>query len=247
MKKLIVANWKMNMGGRPGITLAREIAEGFNDTMKSRVDIVICPPFTNMEGVQFECEEADIAIGGQDCSFRNEGAYTGEISANMLKEAFCDYVILGHSERRQYFKETDKVISDKAKIAHNKDLTTIICVGETESQRDAGDQNKIVSEQLKAAVPDCCEASNTVIAYEPVWAIGTGKVASIKDVEEMHAHIRSELKARFQDGGQFAILYGGSVKESNAKDILFTQNVDGALVGGASLKSEDFLGIVKAV
>lgn len=236
----------MNCGGRDGTTLARDIAAGMTAQLKTRADVVVCPPFTNMEGVQFECEEADIKIGGQDCAAHDNGAYTGQISAAMLVDAMCEFVILGHSERRQYLAETDQLIAAKATKAHEAELVAIICVGETESERGAGIEKTIVSTQLKEALPNGCNAMNTVVAYEPVWAIGTGKTASVDDVKEMHAHIRKELVGRFKDGAQFAILYGGSVKAANAKEILATANVDGALVGGASLKVEEFLGIIKA-
>ncbi|MCB9965460.1 MAG: triose-phosphate isomerase [Rhodospirillales bacterium] len=246
MKKLIAGNWKMNGGARDGTTLAREIAERLNASLKSKTDILVCPPFINMEGVQFECEEADIAVGAQDCSDQENGAYTGQISASMIAEAGCTHVILGHSERRQYQNETNPLISRKAVKAHEHDLVTIICVGELEAERDAGRQENVVETQLAEAIPDCATAENTVIAYEPVWAIGTGKTASADDIRAMHAFIRAQLQKRFSDGGKFRILYGGSVKPSNAAEIFAVPNVNGALVGGASLKADDFLEIIRA-
>ena len=236
----------MNGGARDGTTLAREIAERVDDKLKGKADILICPPFINMEGVQFECEEADIAVGAQDCSEFDNGAYTGEISASMLAEAQCEYVILGHSERRQYQSEQDDLISKKAVKAHENELITIICVGESESERDSEKQEDVVGAQLEKSVPDCATAENTVIAYEPVWAIGTGKTASTDDIRAMHAFIRAKLQKRFGDGGQFRILYGGSVKPDNASEIFAVPNVNGALIGGASLKADDFVEIIRA-
>lgn len=237
----------MNGGARDGTTLAREIAERTNDALRAKADILICPPFINMEGVQFECEEADIAVGAQDCSDQDNGAYTGQISAKMLKEANCEYVILGHSERRQFCGETDDLVARKASKAHANGLVTIICVGETESERENTKQEQVVGAQLTASIPVTANAKNTVVAYEPVWAIGTGKTASANDIRAMHAFIRAQLQKRFGDGGQFRILYGGSVKPANAPEIFGVPHVNGALVGGASLKADDFIEIIRAV
>ncbi len=236
----------MNGGAREGTTLARDIAQHVNEKLRAKADILICPPFINMEGVQFECEEAEIAVGAQDCSDQDNGAYTGQISAGMLAEAQCEYVILGHSERRAYQNESDDLVARKAVKAHENDLVTIICVGESEAERDAGQEEDIVGKQLEASVPACATAENTVIAYEPVWAIGTGKTASTDDIRAMHAFIRAQLQKRFEDGGKFRILYGGSVKPGNASEIFAVPNVNGALVGGASLKADDFLEIIRA-
>ena len=236
----------MNGGARDGTTLAREIAERVDDALRNKADILVCPPFINMEGVQFECEEAEIAVGAQDCSEHDNGAYTGQISALMVAEAQCEYVILGHSERREYQNESSELVSKKAVKAHDNDLKTIICVGESEAERDAGSHEDVVAAQLEASVPDCATAENTVIAYEPVWAIGTGKTASTDDIRAMHAFIRAKLQKRFADGGKFRILYGGSVKPDNASEIFAVPNVNGALIGGASLKADDFLEIIRA-
>ncbi len=236
----------MNGGAREGTTLAREIAERVDDKLRAKADILVCPPFINMEGVQFECEEAEIAVGAQDCSEHDNGAYTGEISASMVAAALCEYVILGHSERREYQNESDETVSNKAIKAHDSELKTIICVGKSEADRDAGSHEDVVGKQLEASVPDCATAENTVIAYEPVWAIGTGKTASTDDIRAMHAFIRAKLQKRFGDGGKFRILYGGSVKPGNASEIFAVPNVNGALIGGASLKADDFLEIIRA-
>ena len=164
----------------------------------------------------------------------------------MIAEAQCEYVILGHSERREYQNESDDLVSRKAVKAHQNELVSIICVGESETQRDAGEEESVVGEQLAASIPDCSTAENTVIAYEPVWAIGTGKTASTDDIRAMHAFIRANLQKRFGDGGKFRIIYGGSVKPANAAEIFAVPNVDGALIGGASLKADDFLEIIRA-
>ncbi len=236
----------MNGGARDGTTLARDIAGRVDDKLRAKADILVCPPFINMEGVQFECEEADILVGAQDCSDQDNGAYTGQISAKMIAEAQCQYVILGHSERRQYINESDDLISAKAVKAHENDLISIICVGELEAERESGAHESVVGAQLTNAVPDCATAENTVIAYEPVWAIGTGKTASTDDIRAMHAFIRAQLQKRFSDGGKFKIIYGGSVKPSNASEIFAVPNVNGALIGGASLIADDFLEIIRA-
>jgi triosephosphate isomerase len=164
----------------------------------------------------------------------------------MLAEMGCEYVILGHSERRQNLGENNELITTKARKAHEQDLVTIICVGETATERDRKEHESVIQSQLDGSVPENATAGNTVIAYEPVWAIGTGNTASTNDIREMHAFIRKELQKRFEDGGQFSIIYGGSVKPDNAGEIFSIQNVNGALVGGASLKADDFLEIVRA-
>ena len=247
MKKIIAGNWKMNAGGADGSALAREIVEALSENVANKATIILCPPFINISSVISDVAGSIVAVGGQDCSEHDEGAYTGQISAGMLKEAKCEYVILGHSERRQYQNEGDDLISRKAVAGHNHGLITIICVGETEEEREAGKEQDVVAAQLKGAVPDCATAQNTIIAYEPVWAIGTGKTASADDVKDMHAFIHQELKNRFKDGAEIAILYGGSVKPGNAQELLSIEHVDGALVGGASLKADQFLGIIDAI
>lgn len=209
------------------------------------VDICVCPPYPYLGLVGAE-KGAGVVLGAQDCSPKDNGAFTGEISAAMLKDVGCDYVILGHSERRQYHGETDALISEKAKKAHAQGIITIICVGETEGQRNAGIQNEIVISQLAGSVSDTANAGNLVIAYEPVWAIGTGKTATLDDIKDMHAVIRHFLQEKLDNSDAIRILYGGSVKADNAKEILCVENVDGALVGGASLKADQFLAIVGA-
>ncbi len=243
MKKLIAGNWKMNGTLESGVGLASSInaAVNENSALLDACDFLICPPFVFLQSAKAAIGPA-VALGGQDCSPFDNGAYTGDISAPMLKDMGAGYVILGHSERRQYYKETDALIAEKAKKAHDAGLIAIVCVGETEGERDTGQEQEIVGSQLLRSLPDTTTAENTVIAYEPVWAIGTGKTASADDIRDMHAFIREKL----DNNGDFRILYGGSVKPGNAAEIFAIPNVDGALIGGASLKTEDFLGIAQA-
>lgn len=226
-------------------TLAEAASLSSSITPVANVDICLCPPFLHLQTVR-DNKQAGIAVGGQDCSRFKNGAYTADISATMLKDIGAEYVILGHSERRQYFNATDELISDQAAQAHEAGLITIICVGETEAERVAGDAEKVVKTQLLGSMPESTTAENTVIAYEPVWAIGTGKTATPDDVKSMHAFIRNVLKEKLDKFVSIRILYGGSVKPENAKDLLHIDHVDGALVGGASLKTDQFMSIVNA-
>ncbi len=229
--------------------LARGIVEGIkkDPALLEKCDFLVCPPFVHLEKVASIVERGAVALGGQDCSNSADGAFTGDISAAMLEDIGCTYVILGHSERRQYQQEASALISEKAAWAHNQNLTTVICIGETECEREAGEEEIVVGRQLDESLPSVVNAKNTVIAYEPVWAIGTGKVATIDDVRAMHAFIRNKLKETLADADEIRILYGGSVKPDNAGALLDVENVDGALIGGASLKADSFLGIAKAV
>jgi triosephosphate isomerase (TIM) len=242
MKKLIVGNWKMN-------GTAEHVAEWANFDpvlVLEKAELVICPSAVYFTDLAIHLSE-DIAIGAQDCSIRtDDGAFTGEVSAKMLGDIGCDYVILGHSERRLYNNETNAIIHKKAENAINAHLTAIICVGETLNERENGKAQDIVKQQILEAVPSDSNDENTVIAYEPVWAIGTGKVASPEDVQTMHAFIRGLLKEKLDNGGAIRILYGGSVKASNAGELLALPDVDGALVGGASLDQTEFLNIAKS-
>jgi triosephosphate isomerase len=188
-----------------------------------------------------------IAVGGQDCHAEVSGAFTGDISAEMLRDAGATAVIVGHSERRQYHGETDAMVGAKAQAAWRAGLLAIVCIGETETQRSSGDAHEICARQLAQSIPSGAVSSNTVVAYEPIWAIGTGKTATVADIAGMHAHVRACLVKAFGEAGNgFRILYGGSVKASNAREILAVANVGGALVGGASLKASDFLPIIRA-
>lgn len=237
--KLIVGNWKMNGLREDAAKRAQAIGEAAQAEGREAFDIVLCPPATLLSEVRAAAGKA-VALGAQDCHHKDFGAYTGNISALMLKDAGCSYVILGHSERRQLQGETSEQVAAKAHAALNAGLVAIICVGETDAERTAGQQNDVVAAQLEASLPEGANKDNTVIAYEPVWAIGTGKTASAEDVRAMHAHIREIA------GVGMRILYGGSVKAANAAEILHTENVDGVLVGGASLIAEDFLAIARA-
>ena len=228
--------------------LIKGVAAGIGD-LPQRCDLLVCPPMIHMQVVKDFIRAAglQVAFGAQDCASTANGAFTGDISAEMLKDAGCAYVIVGHSERRQYHNETDSVIAAKAASAHAQGLTAIICVGEKESERTAGFEKEVVEGQLKASIPASATADNTVIAYEPVWAIGTGKTATTEDVREMHKFIRSQLKEKLADSAKVRILYGGSVKPDNAQSLFSVDNVDGALIGGASLKADKYLAIARAV
>lgn len=246
MKKLIAGNWKMNGDLASAKSLTQEIVNGLNANVLETCDFVVCPPALQIAAVQEIAANTALAVGAQNCSDQDKGAFTGEISAPMVKDAGCDYVILGHSERRQYFAESDTLIKDKAVKAYAAGLAAIICVGETESEREAGKEQDIVGIQLSKVLGEGATAENTVIAYEPVWAIGTGKTATPDDVAAMHDFIRRFLSEKLADSERVRILYGGSVKPANAQELLSLENVNGALIGGASLKAEDFLGIANA-
>jgi triosephosphate isomerase len=244
MRHLIAGNWKMN-----GLAASLPEIEAVADAaFKSPpdVDILICPPATLVARAA-GAAAARIAIGGQDCHAEPSGAFTGEISAEMLKDAGASAVIVGHSERRQYQGETDAQVAAKAKAAWRAGLLAIICVGESEADRNAGRALAVVGGQIARSVPESATGDTTAIAYEPIWAIGTGRTPTIGEIAEMHADIRARLIDRLGAAGQaLRILYGGSVKPCNAAEILATPDVGGALVGGASLKAADFLAIVAA-
>lgn len=250
IKALVAGNWKMNglKASRSEVTrLAKLLARGG----RPACDVLICPPATLIAGLAETAKAgkgaARIAIGGQDCHAKPSGAHTGDISAEMLKDAGASFVIAGHSERRADHGETDAVVRAKAEAAHRAGLAAIVCVGETEAQRDAGETLKVIRGQLKGSLPDAATARTTIIAYEPVWAIGTGRTPTAEDVAKVHGAIRKELVRRFGPEGEgMRILYGGSVKPSNAAELMAVPNVNGALVGGASLKAEDFHGIIAA-
>ena len=209
-------------------------------------EIVICPPATLVFRAVAQAR-GRIAIGGQDCHAQPSGPFTGDLSAEMLKDAGADYVIVGHSERRQYHGETDKVVAAKARAAWRAGLSAIICVGETEAERDAGRALDVVAGQVAGSVPEEADGGRTAVAYEPVWAIGTGRTPTTAEIVEMHGHIRAALRRRLgARGDTIRVLYGGSVKPSNAREILYLPEVGGALVGGASLNAADFREIFSA-
>ena len=244
MNQLIAGNWKMN-GLSSDLAEIETVAE-IASASAVDVDILICPPFTLIARAN-QTAAGRIAIGGQDCHPQVSGAFTGDISAEMLKDAGASAVIVGHSERRQIHGESNAIVSAKARAAWQADLLAIICVGETEVERAGGSHLNVCEDQLSGSVPEGARAENTAIAYEPVWAIGTGKTPTCDDIAAMHAHIRKCLTRRFgHEGGDIRILYGGSVKPSNAQEILSIAEVGGALVGGASLKAADFHAIFSA-
>lgn len=242
-RKLIAGNWKMNGLKADGLALASDLAGRLRGAGEVAFDLLVCPPFPLLFPVGEAISDSALALGGQDCAPRDSGAHTGDVSPQMLLDAGCRYVILGHSERRADHGESDAQVAAKAAAAHARGLVAIICVGETEAQRDAGQADAVVASQLAGSIPAGATAANTVIAYEPVWAIGTGKTASTDDVRAMHGHIRTTLSGRIADHDGARILYGGSVKPNNAAELMAVDNVDGALVGGASLKADDFWSI----
>lgn len=245
-KPLVAGNWKMN-GSSASAGLIAEIAAGYDPGLRSKVDLLVCPPVVLIPMAVAAAKETAIAVGGQDCHAKVSGAHTGDIAATMLAEAGARFVIVGHSERRADHGETDAIVKAKAEAALAAGLVAIVCVGETRAEREAGRASAVVEGQVRGSLPAGANAANTVVAYEPVWAIGTGLVPTIADVEAIHADIRRVLGELV--GGEAAgirILYGGSVKPGNAKDLLGVPNVDGALVGGASLVGKEFLGIASA-
>ena len=246
-KKLIAGNWKMNGLLADGIDLAKNVAAGVKAMGKPQCEFLVCPPFTLLAAVKKALRGAKVALGAQDCHFAEKGAHTGDVSPLMLKDLGCAYVILGHSERRADHGESDELVCKKAEAAHKAGLKTVICIGETLAQREAGKAVDVCRGQIMGSVPADSTAADTVIAYEPVWAIGTGKVPTAADVEEVHAAVRKVLAKKLGRGNanKMRILYGGSVKPGNAKELMNLPDVDGALIGGASLKAEDFLAIAK--
>jgi triosephosphate isomerase len=244
MRQLIAGNWKMN-GLSASLAELSALKEGLKENMGA--DVLICPPFTLLAQAAWAVKGA-FALGGQDCSDKASGAFTGDISAAMVKDAGASHVILGHSERRKIHGESDALVAAKTKAAWAVGLTAIICVGETQNERDAGSAHSICHGQIAASVPQEATAANTVIAYEPVWAIGTGRTPTGEEIAAMHAHLRSCLREKLGEAAAtLRILYGGSVNPANAREILNLKDVDGALVGGASLKAADFLAIIASV
>jgi triosephosphate isomerase (TIM) len=238
-RPLVAGNWKMN-GLKASIGELERIIAGAKKL--ANVDLMVCPPATLIARFASAARESSVAIGGQDCHAQPAGAYTGDIAAEMLKDAGAAAVIVGHSERRQYHGETNETVRAKALAARRAGILAIVCVGETRAERDAGQARNVVATQVDGSLPD--GADNMLVAYEPVWAIGTGLTPSAEDVADMHGFIRQRLRARHGEAGQrMRILYGGSVKPGNAKELMAIKNVDGALVGGASLKADEFLGI----
>lgn len=250
---LIAGNWKMHTDLTAARTLARNIAAAIAEREGRKlagVDLAVCPPFVSLDAVADVLEDAPVAVGAQNMHFADEGAYTGEVSAPMLHSVGCRYVILGHSERRQYFGEDDALVNKKMQQALDHNLIPILCVGETKPQRDAGEAEEVVREQVRRALQgvEVEDAAQIVIAYEPVWAIGTGDSATPEQAQAMHALIEDVLADRYdaEIGAGVQILYGGSMKPHNALELLSQPRIDGGLVGGASLRAADFIAIAEA-
>ncbi len=243
-RPLLAGNWKMN-GLRAALTQIELVAVGYDQALRKKIDLLICPPATLLAAASAIAAPAHVLLGGQDCHTQASGAHTGDISAFMLADAGASYVIVGHSERRADHGESDALVRAKAIAALNAGLTPIICVGETRHQREAGEAEAIVGSQIAGSVPADIAPERMVLAYEPVWAIGTGLTPTPQDVAQMHDFARKRLDASLGAGkaAQVRILYGGSVKPSNAKELMSVADVDGFLVGGASLLASDFLGI----
>ena len=245
---IIAGNWKMYKTDREAYELASFLKKSLKD-VKS-VKVVLCPPFTALSSVKRGIEGSDMFLGAQNMHWESEGAYTGEISASMLLSLGCQFVILGHSERRAYFEEKNQIVNLKLKAALENGLTPIVCVGERLEEREAGKTEEVVEDHITGAFEgvESEQAGKVVIAYEPVWAIGTGKTATPKQANDVHRFIREKLSALYSGevAKNISILYGGSVKPENAKDLLSQADIDGALVGGASLKAESFEKIVRS-
>lgn len=247
-KNIVAGNWKMNTTLEEGVELANEINEKVKG-IERNCDVVICVPFTHLTSINAVIERENIGLGAENCSEHDKGAYTGEVSAAMVKSTGASHVILGHSERRQYFGENNAQLLAKTRLALANDLIPIFCVGEVLEQREDGSYNEVVKGQVEALfelTPE--EFGKIVIAYEPVWAIGTGKTATAEQAQDMHAHIRKVIEDKYgkEVASDTSILYGGSCKPENAKEIFSKPDVDGGLIGGAALKADSFLGIIEA-
>ncbi len=246
-RPIIAGNWKMNKTGPQAVDLVKSLLNELADI--PQVDIVVCPPFTALESVVWVLGDGPVKVGAQNMHWEAEGAFTGEISAKMLLTIGCRYVILGHSERRTLFGESNSQINKKLKAALSTSLTPIVCVGEQLAEREAGRTEEVIRDQVLGTFQDltAAELSRVVLAYEPVWAIGTGQTASPEQANEVHAFIRSLLREHIQPSlaEEIRIQYGGSVKPDNARELLQQPDIDGALVGGASLKSASFAAIIK--
>jgi len=243
-KPLVVGNWKMN----GSVAFVEKLLAGVIGGMSNQqVDIAVCPTYVQLAQAAAICANSAIAVGGQDCSHVQSGAYTGEVAASMLRDQGCQWVILGHSERRQYHGELSALIGAKLSAAIEAGLRPILCVGETREQRESGDAQTVVAEQLEGALQGQANLGELVVAYEPVWAIGTGLTASPEQAQEMHAFLRGCLEKLTEvDAGTTRLLYGGSVKGANAAELFSQPDIDGALVGGAALDAEEFLAIINA-
>jgi triosephosphate isomerase (TIM) len=250
-KKIVAGNWKMNMDLQEGLKLAKSIDKYFKEKPSGKTEVVICTPYIHLAGVAEILKSSKVSLGAQNCASESSGAFTGEVSAWMIKSTGAEYVILGHSERRSYYFEDDKTLLKKTVLAINTGLKVIFCCGEILKEREAGDHLMVVKRQLQEGLFGLSEEqiSKVVIAYEPVWAIGTGLTATPEQAQEMHKYIRDLVKEKFGNdcAKNIPVLYGGSCKPSNANEIFSKPDVDGGLIGGASLKKEDFVAIVEAM
>ena len=248
-KKIVAGNWKMNLNLQEGVALAKELNEALAAD-KPNCGVVICTPFIHLASVAQVINQDVIGLGAENCADKEKGAFTGEVSAEMVKSTGAQYVILGHSERREYYKETPEILKEKVLLALKNGLKVIFCIGETLAEREANKQNEVVKAELEGSVFNLSEADfrNIVIAYEPIWAIGTGKTATAEQAEEIHAYIRSIIAEKYGEAvaNDTSILYGGSCKASNAPELFAKPDIDGGLIGGASLKCADFKGIIDA-
>ncbi len=250
-KKIVAANWKMNLNLTEGANLVSDICKSL-PTLAENMQVLIAPPFINITSVASQLSGiSNVFVAAQNCHQEPSGAYTGEVAASMLSAAGVAYVIIGHSERRQYFAESNAMLAQKTDQALTNNLKVVFCCGEPLEVRDANSQNAYVSQQLEEGIFHLTaeQMNNVVIAYEPIWAIGTGRTASTAQAQDMHAHIRTVLAAKFgaHVANDTSILYGGSCKPSNAAELFACADVDGGLIGGASLKAEEFLGIINAM
>ena len=246
MRPLIAGNWKMNTLREGAVELAGSLVDLCGNQGDPGSDLLICPPAIMLHTVAAAVKGSSVALGAQDCHPDDFGAHTGDINAAMIADAGCSHVIVGHSERRSDHSETDQLVRTKAGAAQGQGMIAIICVGETLEQRDAGETLAVVSQQIAGSVPDGATAANTVIAYEPVWAIGTGRTPTIEQVGEVHDHMRSILTGKIDNAGSVRLLYGGSMNPGNARELLAVDNVNGGLIGGASLKADDFWNICRS-
>ncbi|MBP5258074.1 MAG: triose-phosphate isomerase [Prevotella sp.] len=248
-KKIVAGNWKMNKNLQDGIALAKELNEQLTAD-KPACGVVICTPFIHLASVANIIDQDIIGLGAENCADKASGAFTGEVSAEMVKSTGAQYVILGHSERREYYHETPEILKEKVLLALANDLKVIFCIGETLAEREAGKQNEVVKAELEGSVFNLSEDEfrNIIIAYEPIWAIGTGKTATAEQAEEIHSYIRGVIADKYGKAvaEDTTILYGGSCKASNAPELFAKEDIDGGLIGGASLKAADFKGIIDA-
>ena len=246
-KKIVAGNWKMNKNLQEGVALAKELTEVVKNP---NCGVIICTPFIHLASVAEIVKDSSIELGAENCADKEKGAYTGEVSAEMVKSTGAQWVILGHSERREYYNETPEILKEKVQLALANGLKVLFCIGETLEEREANKQNEVVKAELAGSVFNLSaeEWKNIVIAYEPIWAIGTGKTATAEQAEEIHAYIRSCVAEVYgqEVADDTTILYGGSCKASNAPELFAKPDIDGGLIGGASLKAADFKGIIDA-